>query len=95
VQAGTKATAQEYAPFVPEDLSGAAMVQLLIEYGSEAEATSARSAIVIDSGVIAEVISLEARWYLKVQSPSASFIGAPSAVQNLALCVAKPSSCNP
>ena len=95
VQAGTKATAQEYAPFVPEDLSGAAMVQLLIEYGSEAEATSARSALAIDSGVTAEVISLEARWYLKVQSPSASFIGAPSAVQNLALCVAKPSSCNP
>ena len=95
VQAGTKATAQEYAPFVPEDLSGAAMVQLLIEYGSEAEATSARSALAVDSGVTAEVISLEARWYLKVLSPSASFIGAPSAVQNLALCVAKPSSCNP
>ena len=95
VQAGTKATTQEYAPFVPEDLPGAAMVQLLIEYGSEAEATSARSALVIDSGVTAEVISLEARWYLKVLSPSASFIGTPSAVQNLALCVAKPSSCNP
>ena len=95
VQAGTKATTQEYAPFVPEDLSGAAMIQLLIEYGSEAEATSARSALVIDSGVTAEVISLEARWYLKVLSPSASFIGTPTAVQNLALCVAQPSNCNP
>jgi proteasome lid subunit RPN8/RPN11 len=95
LQAGTKAATQEYAPFVPENLSGAAMVQLLIEYGSEAEATSARSALAVDSGVTAEVISLEARWYLKVLSPSASFIGAPSAVQNLALCVAKPSSCNP
>jgi proteasome lid subunit RPN8/RPN11 len=95
LQAGIKATAQNYTPFVPEDLSGAAMVQLLIEYGSEAEATSARSALAVDSGVTAEVISLEARWYLKVLSPSASFIGTPSAVQNLALCVAKPSSCNP
>ena len=95
VRVGTLTAVQTYNPFVPVEIAETKSVQLLVEYPSEAEATAALNSLAVDPGSSASVISLEARWYVKVITSTSRFLATPSAVQDLTQCVANPVSCNP
>ena len=82
---------ESYGPFVPEVVSGEQTVRLTLEYATQGAATTAMSDLAIDPEATKEVITINGRWFLVIESVASDF----TAVSDLAACVAQPIDCTP
>ena len=82
---------ESYGPFVPDVATGEQTVRLTLEYATEAAATTAMGDLAVDPEATKEVITINGRWFLVIESVASDF----TAVSDLAACVAHPTACTP
>jgi proteasome lid subunit RPN8/RPN11 len=88
---GQASAIESYGPFVPDVATGEQTVRLTLEYATEAAATTAMGDLAVDPEATKEVITINGRWFLVIESVASDF----TAVSDLAVCVAQPTACTP
>ena len=88
---GEANVADDYGSFVPDVVSGEQTVRLTLEYATQLDATTAKDGLSIGAEATAEIITINSRWFLVIESVASDF----TAVTDLAACVAQPTACTP
>ena len=88
---GTETTTNAYAPFVPTLIPSDKAVRLTIEYPTEVDANTAKSALLPEADTSRTVFAINGRWFLSIEVSLSDV----SSISDLANCVNQPSACTP